>query len=185
MKKIGIMLLGILLAGCASGSGPVHPIVKIMDDFHNGCYANIEKQPETKVVREQIIPNANLSPSQMYDFLNSTAKVAPNQKRALGIYIMMDIDCDKALEVALTGTPFNKPRADFNNQLHPLYKKLFDGDITIGEFNSRLKTLFVQFDAGQRAAAKQVQQEQALSSIYAQQLFNPYGSGNIFIYQGR
>jgi hypothetical protein len=179
MKKIGIMFFCILLTGCATR--PVHPIVKIMNDFANGCYADIEKQPETKIVREQIIPNQNLPPSQMYDFLNSTSKVAPNQKRALGIYVMMDIDCDKAFEVALSGTPFQKPRIEFNNQLHPLYKKLLDGDISIGEFNTRLKALFVQFDAGQRIAIQEVQ----MNAFYAQQLFNPYGSGNIFIYQGR
>jgi len=168
------------IAGC----GSTHPVAKIFNNSR-ACYANIEKQPEAKIVREQIIPAQDANPGKIYDLMNSTALITEEQKRPLAVFIMMDTDCDNQLAAALVGTPWQKPRLELNKELHAQYKGLLGGWISIGSFNTKFKALMINFAAENQKAKSEDIANQAGAMMYLNNLQNPYGSGNIFIYQGQ
>jgi len=159
LKIIGICAFVGLALGSASKapappqstySAPRENPVKAILAAGNVCYERLENQPETKVVRKEIMPTPEqlslLSPAQLYEFLNSPARVTSTQYKQLAIYIMSDMDCDNKLAASLSGTPYYHPRNNFNHKLHPLYKQLLNGTITIGYFNSVMKTIWNEYD---------------------------------------
>ncbi len=158
IKVLGIGVFVLLALGSATQPPPPQPTaraprenpVKAILETGNRCYARLEAQPETKLVRREIMPTPEqlnlLSPAQLYEFLSSPARVTATQYKPLAIYIMSDVDCDNKFAALLSGTPYFHPRNNLNRKVHPLYEQLLSGAITIGYFNTVMKKIWNEFD---------------------------------------
>lgn len=175
-----LLPLILILSSCATNN---HPMAKVFQTAKS-CYEKIEDRSETLLVRDQIIPGPKSDPAKRYELLNSNAVVKENQKKSLGIFIMMDKECDLALEVSLYGTPWHKPRKELNSKLHPLYDDLLFQRISIGFFNRKVDELMLENIKGMKKAKDEDMTNQAGNLWYYNNVINPpLGTGNIFIFQ--
>jgi hypothetical protein len=148
------------------------------------CYEKIEGHSETQLVRDQIIPGAKSDPAKRYELLNSNNVIKENQKKPLGIFIMMDKECDQAFEVGLIGSPWHKPRKELNLKLHALYDDLLFQRISIGFFNRKANEYLLDYSKGMIKAKDEDMANQAGNLWYYNNVINPpLGSGNIFIFR--
>jgi len=170
----------LILSSCATNN---HPMAKVFQNAKS-CYEKIEGRPETQLVRDQIIPGPKSDPAKRYELLNSNAVVKDNQKKSLGVFIMMDKECDLASEVSFNGTPWHKPRKELNLKLHPLYDDLLSQRISIGLFNRKFDELMLEHSKGIKKAKDEDMVNQSGNLWYYNNVINPsLGSGNIFIFQ--
>jgi len=121
-----------LIAGCAQLT-PAGKAYKKGDE----CLANITKTSiDVQRVDRELIPDSKTPPEIKYELLNSTERIRDDQKKSMGIYMMLVMQCQDELVINLTGTPLAKAWQKRFDRVNSQMRLLQKGDITIGEYNT-------------------------------------------------